>query len=42
MSEVCHDVKIESGLQPVTGERFSGAPTGIEYSARLDIAASGF
>ena len=42
MTEVCHDVCIESALQPVTGERSSGASAITDEGARLDIAASGF
>ena len=42
MAEVCHDVCIEPTLQPVTGERLSGAPAITDEGARLDIAASGF
>ena len=42
MAEVCHDVCIEPTLQPVTGERLSGASAITDEGARLDIAASGF
>ena len=42
MSEVCHDVRIEPDLQPITGEAFSRTSTVVEDGARLDISASGF
>ena len=42
MAKVCHDVCIEPTLQPVTGERLSGASTITDEGARLDIATSGF
>ena len=42
MAEVCHDVCTEPSLQPVTGERMSGASAVTDDGARLDIAASGF
>ena len=41
-TEVCHDVCIEPALQPVTGERSTGASAITDEGARLDIAASGF
>ena len=42
LSEVCHDVRIEPDLQPLTGEVMSGASAITEDGARLDIAANGF
>ena len=42
LTEVCHDVSIEPGLQPVTNETLTGATANCQDSARLDIAASGF
>ncbi len=42
MSEVCHNVKIEPGLQPVTGEQFEHRTANREDGARLDIVAQSF
>ncbi len=42
MSEVCHNVKIEPGLQPVTGEQFEHRTANREDGARLDIVAQNF
>ncbi len=42
LTEVCHDVRIEPVLQPLTGEILSGASAITSDGARLDIAASGF
>ena len=42
MSEVCHNVKIEPGLQPVTGEQFEHRTANREEGARLDIVAQSF
>ena len=42
LTEVCHDVSIEPGLQPVTNETLTGATANCQDGARLDIAASGF
>ena len=42
LSEVCHDVCIESTLQPIAGEALSGASAITEDGARLDVAANGF
>ena len=41
LSEVCHSVKIEPDLQPLTGEVLSTASANTNDGARLDIAASG-
>ena len=42
LTEVCHDVCIEPGLQAVPGETLAGATANHQEGARLDIAASGF
>ena len=42
LSEVCHSVGIEPGLQPVTGEQFEHRTANSEDGARLDIVAQGF
>ena len=42
MNEVCHNVKIEPGLQPVTGEQFEHRTANREDGARLDIVAQSF
>ena len=42
LTEVCHDVCIEPGLQPVPSEALTGATANHQDGARLDIAASGF
>ena len=42
LTEVCHDVRVEPNLQPLTGEVFSGASSNIQDGVRLDIVASGF
>ena len=42
MSEVCHGVGIEPGLQPVTGEQFKHKTANKEDGARLDIVAENF
>ncbi len=42
MSEVCHNVKIEPGLQPVTGEQLEHRTANREDGARLDIVAQSF
>ena len=41
-TEVCHDVCIEPGLQPVSNETLTGASANRQDGARLDIAANGF
>ena len=41
LSEVCNDVCIKSGLQPLTGEVLIGALSNVQDGARLDIAANG-
>ena len=42
LSEVCNDVKIEPGLQALTGEVLSGASAIGDDGARLDISVNGF
>ena len=42
LTEVCHNVRIEPGLQPVTNETLTGASANRQDGARLDIAANGF
>ena len=39
--EVCNDVKIEPGLQALTGEVLSGASAIGDDGARLDISVNG-
>ena len=40
MNEVCHDVEIESNLQPLQGESFVNNQTTNEDEAKLDIQAN--
>ncbi len=42
LTEVCHDVRVEPNLQPITGETLSRATSNTQDGARLDIVASGF
>jgi len=42
VSEVCHNVSVESQLQPLTGEIFPLSLANVEDGAHLDVAASGF
>ena len=42
MSVVCHDVKIEPALQPLTGEALRYTAAVCEDDAYLDIRAAGF
>ena len=42
MAEVCHNVSIESHLQPLSGEDLHVASSYTEAGARLDMAACGF
>ena len=39
LDEVCHDVRVEPQLLPVTGESFKEATANRSYEARLDISA---
>ena len=40
--EVCHDISVEPGLQPISNEILTGATANTQDGARLDIAANGF
>ena len=42
MSEVCHDVQLESHLQPLSGELLHHKSAKLEDDARVDIKAAGF
>ena len=42
MLEVFHDVSVEPALQPLSGEKLSGAIANREDKARLDLSAKGF
>ena len=42
LSEVCHGVRIEPDLQPLTGETLSHQTANRQDNARLDIQAQGF
>ncbi len=42
LTEVCHDVRVEPDLQPITNETLSAATANTSEGARLDIAMNGF
>ena len=42
LTEVCHDVRVEPVLQPITHETMSAATANTSDGARLDIAMNGF
>lgn len=42
LTEVCHNVKVEPNLQPITQETMSTATTNTFDGAQLDIAMNGF
>ena len=42
LTEVCHNVCIEPGLQPISNEILTGATTNTQDGARLNVAANGF
>ena len=42
LTEVCNDVSIEPGLQPVPSDTLTGATANHQDGARLDIAANSF
>jgi len=42
MSQVCHNVAIESVLQPLSGEAFHYATANVEDEACLDVSAQSF
>ena len=42
LTEVCHDVRVEPNLQPITQETLSASTANTSDGARLDIAMNGF
>ena len=40
LSDACHNVSVEPHLQPLSGEKFTGASAITDDGARLDIAAT--
>ncbi len=42
LTEVCHDVRTEPDLQPLSNEIMSAATSNTSTGARLDVAANGF
>ena len=42
LTKICHDVELESTLQPLTGERLSHRTAYTEDRAMLDVKARGF
>ena len=42
LTQVCHDVKVEPLLQPLTGESFVKKSTITDDEARVDVSARGF
>ena len=42
LTEVCHDVRVEPDLQPITDETMTAATANTSDGARLDIAMNGF
>ena len=42
LSEVCHDVRVEPGLNPTNGRNFALRTTNTADDARLDVCARGF
>lgn len=42
LTEVCHEVSTDPGLQLLTGETFCGASTNTQDGARLDVTRRGF
>ena len=42
LTEVCHKVQVEPGLQLISGEQFQHATSNIEDGACLDISMNGF
>ena len=40
--EMCHEIQVEVGLQPIFGEQFQQASLSIEDRACLDISMNGF
>ena len=39
LKEICHDVRVEAQLMPITGEKFKEATANRSSEARLDIFA---
>ena len=39
LSEVCHNVRTEPNLQPLSGEQFHYRSANVEDGARLDVSA---
>ena len=42
LTEACHEVQVEPGLQPISDEQFLQASVNVEDGARLDISVNGF
>ena len=42
LTEVCHNVRVEPELQPLTGEEMQHKTANMEEGVRLDIHVSGF
>ena len=42
IDQICHDVRVKSPLQVLTGETFDSRSTNMRDEARLDISARGF
>ena len=42
LTEVCHDVRVEPDLQPITNETLSASTAKTSDCVRLDIAMNGF
>ena len=42
MSEICHNVRVEPTLQPLSGEQFRYRSANVEDGARLDVSAESF
>ena len=42
LTEVCHDIRVEPDLQPVTTEMLTSSTSNTNDGARLDIAVNGF
>ena len=42
LTEVCHEIQVEPGLQPISGEQLQHATSNIEDGGCLDISMNGF
>ena len=42
LTEVCHNVRVEPELQPLSGEQMKYKTANVEEGARLDVRANGF